>query len=89
MSEPKTVKIGKNITWRKIAGRMVILNQKSGNHVVLNEMGMLIWDKITRGTSVSDIIDTIAEEYYAGREKVAHDVGRYLGNLEKGNFISL
>jgi hypothetical protein len=89
MSKGKLIKINKNIVWRNIAERMVILNKKNDNRYVLNEIGLRVWEYITNKKLLLDAIDVIAQDYSVDRARIASDVDRFLQNLEREGIISV
>ena len=89
MPKGRLVRIGKNIIWKKIANKIVILNNKNKDHYVLNETGILIWKHMTSGKSLNDTIEKISKEYSVNKEKTAKDIVRFLKDLEKEKIIFL
>jgi len=89
MPKGKSIKIRKNISWKKIANKTVILNRENENHYVLNSIGVTIWKHIVSGKSLSEVIDQLSEEYSVARDRIAVDLDSFLKNLEKENIISV
>ena len=89
MCKVKSIKIDKNIIWRKIAKKTVILNNKNSNRYILNGIGMILWDYIADYKSLHEAIDAISKEYSVSKNRICHDVDLFIQNLEKEGIISV
>ena len=83
------IRLSPQITWRKVDRRIVVLNNETQNHYLLNELGGKIWKAITSGKSLQQTIRSIAREYAVSHERAERDVSTFLAGLEAENIISL
>ena len=54
----------------------------------LNDVAGRIWDLVDGRRSVDEIVETIHREYAVDRERAAHDVRSFLGQLEEARLVS-
>ena len=55
--------------------------------VKLNETGELMWEKLTKGATREELIDTVLETYEIDEETAAKDVDRFIETLKKPGII--
>jgi hypothetical protein len=70
-----------DVVFRDLDGEAVILDLESGTYFGLNEVGTRVWLLVGDGRSEAEIVDALAAEYDAGRETIARDVAKLLGEL--------
>ena len=86
------MKIKNGFVIREIAGQSVVVAlgeaSRSFNGIIkLNETGRVIWDKLTVGAEVSDIVDAILAEYEVDKNTVEKDVCAFISTLEENNIL--
>jgi hypothetical protein len=70
-----------DVVFRDLDGEAVILDLESGTYFGLNEVGTRVWLLVGDGRSESEIVEALVAEYDAGRETIARDVAKLLGEL--------
>lgn len=70
-----------DVVFRDLDGEAVILDLESGTYFGLNEVGTRVWQLVGEGRSEAEIVGTLARDYDATREVIAHDVARLLEQL--------
>jgi len=66
---------------------IVLLDVSSGKIFHSNPVGSRVWIKLQEGSPVSKIVDEIASEFNAPRERVEPDVQEYIQSLRTSGLI--
>lgn len=72
----------KNVFARQEQNETVIVIPDRGKAEVVNELGGFIWDNITGGQSVSQIVQAICAVYPVDEEDASKDAIHFLKSLE-------
>jgi hypothetical protein len=72
-----------------LGGEAVILNLKTGVYHGLNEVGAKIWNLIQQPSSVSDIKQTLLQEYEVEPQQCDRDLLELLENLKSAGLIDV
>jgi hypothetical protein len=81
LSARSTVVAAKEQAFCSLAEEAVILDLKAGVYYSLNEVGARVWYLIQEPKSVSQIADTIQQEFDVDAERCERDVVRLLQDL--------
>lgn len=76
-----------NVVFRDLDGEAVILDLESGTYFGLNDVGTRVWHLVGAGCREAEIVDTVAAEYEADRETIAHDVTKLLEALRSQRLV--
>jgi len=80
--DPASVlKPARDIRWRRIDGEAVVIRQRAGEVLVMNEVAARILDLADGRTPVSAWIEILAQEYDADREALERDVLAFTAEL--------
>ena len=78
----------REVRYTKALDEGVVLRQKSGEVLVLNDVGLKVLELIGAGTSsLDDIVDAIQEYYEIDRSTALSDIAAYLDELESAGVI--
>ena len=72
---------------RQVGDETVILDLASGTYFGLDPVGARIWQLMAEGKSLSDICDTMLEEYDVTRDALEHDVIELARGLDAQGLI--
>lgn len=73
----------------RVGDRVVLYHRESGNGVVLNPSGSMVWDELRSPRSVDDIINTLAARHPSvEKERVTRDVVGYVDSLREQNLLT-
>ena len=82
-----------DLVTRSITGETIIVPVRG--HVgdmdaiyTLNEIGTVVWELLDGKTTVSQIIDTISNEYEVARTETEADIIELIGSLEAAGLIT-
>ncbi|MBI5200364.1 MAG: PqqD family protein [Elusimicrobia bacterium] len=75
------------IAWRKVADEAVILNTETAAYYSLDGAGLRIWELLSEGRSIEEIVGTLADEYDASSEVLRRDALDLLSNLRKEKIV--
>ncbi len=73
----------------RVGDRLVLYHRDSGNGVVLNPSGSVVWDELRSAKTIDDLIDTLSARYPAiARQRVSSDVLGYVDSLCQQNLLT-
>jgi hypothetical protein len=72
-----------------LAGESVILNLKSSTYFGLNEVGSRIWQLIQEPKTVSDVCESILEEYEVDTQTCEAEVQALLADLLAAQLVEI
>jgi len=73
--------------FREIDGQVITLNLHSGVYFAMNEVGTRIWHLLMGGTSKSDIVNAIKNEYDVPIVQLNKDLDSFLMELQESDLI--
>jgi len=82
-------KINKDIAHEIIDGEAVIVNLKSGNYYSLDKTGAALWNFVTNGFHVFEIIEELAQRYEGSMAEIEASVSQLLVDMEKEGLITM
>ena len=59
----------------------VLLDMRTGEYFLLNEVGSRAWKALSEGGEVDDALRAILDEYEAPEQQVSHDLDGFLSDL--------
>jgi hypothetical protein len=65
----------------------VFLHSKTGVVYSCNPVGAKLWSGVRSGRPVREMAAELAREYSVSAEVVAHDAGRFIGELESAGIL--
>ena len=86
------MKIKNGFVVRSIAGESVVValgeSSKNFNGIIkLNDTGRFIWDKLSQGTEMEELVEAILSEYEIDRETAEADARVFVDTLMGANII--
>lgn len=84
-----TIKIPEAVGWEILdeSSTYVVLNTENGSLFKLQGIEAQIWESITLGYLVDDIIDEIVEDYEIARSQAQEDIFSFIGRLETHGLV--
>lgn len=80
---------GRDCLSTQIDGQVVLMSVSSGVYGGLDQIGSRIWQKIETPQSVRALVDELAAEYQAPRDKVEADVIAFLRELNEKHMVQV
>lgn len=77
----------KDIVASDIDGEIVMISIENGAYYGLDAIGSRIWELIKTPCKVSDLIESLMEEFDTDRPTCEKDVLKFLNDLQKNNVI--
>ncbi|OPZ44158.1 MAG: Coenzyme PQQ synthesis protein D [Euryarchaeota archaeon ADurb.BinA087] len=83
-----------NIVAREIEGELIIVPLVSGIGDIddelfsVNETGKVIWDRLDGKTSLTQVVQLLADQYSVSRQEMEQDVRGFVGELLKRKMIT-
>jgi hypothetical protein len=81
------MRLSPDVVFRDLEGEAVILDLASGRYFGLNAVGTRIWTLLDQGTSIEEIVRTVAEEYDADADEIDRDVKALIEDLSSRGLI--
>jgi hypothetical protein len=80
-------RIAPGIAHREVAGQTLLLGPGSAVLFTLNDTGQLVWRRLQRRRTVSEIVDAVGRAFGVSRERAVRDVRAFLDVLEAHGFV--
>jgi hypothetical protein len=65
----------------EISGRLVLMNATKGNHVILDDIGNQIWQRLQRSRTVAELCEDLQGLYDVDRPVLERDVITFLESM--------
>ena len=72
---------------KEVGGELVLLDLEDGSFLVARGTGPRVWDLVSSGTGVQEIVRTVAARYGKSPEEVRVDVERFVEDLIERGFL--
>jgi hypothetical protein len=72
---------------RDVDGELVILDIPSGRFFGLNDVGKVIWDRLTEDSSFEQLIDAVVANYEVDRDQATDDVTDLIAQLVDAGLV--
>ncbi len=73
----------------RVGDRIVLYHRDSGNGVVLNPSGSVVWDELRSPKTIDDLIERLSARHPAvERQRVSSDVLGYVDSLRQQNLLA-
>lgn len=78
-----------NVPWKKLGGKVMLLELNTGNYFALNEIGSFIWDCIEEEKPASKILHAVMERYDVSSEKANAGILTFVESLKENRLIEI
>jgi hypothetical protein len=85
----KYISKGKDIKYKELDSKSVLLNLETGRYYTLNRVGTFIWDLIDGETNTNAIVDKVIDRFSVERDEASNDVKALLKSLREEGLIDL
>jgi hypothetical protein len=72
---------------REVDAETVLLDLASGRYFDLDDTGSWVWRRLAAGARLGEVVDELAAEYDAPRERLAADVVAFVAELERERLV--
>ena len=69
------------VEWREIEGEIVALEVESSTYIAANRTGAILWQRLTEGTTPSELVDELTTRYEVETAQARTDVAGFLAAL--------
>ena len=80
---PVSFKVASSIRYRIIDDEAVVVRQREGDVVVLNQVAARVLELVGANLSPDEMVAALVEEYEADEETIRADVERFLAELQE------
>ena len=87
LSTTSRVRVTSDQVSSELGKEVVILQVKNGVYYGLDEVGVLIWQKLQEGCSVADIVASVIREFDVGAQQCEQDVLRILAEMMDAQLV--
>ena len=74
-----------DVSWRSIEGQAVLVHNRLGEIMVLNEVGTFIWERLEDGTE--EVSEAVAAEFAVEPEVARQDFEDFIQELLESNAL--
>jgi len=78
----------KNAAYRVIDGEAVVVNCRTAEVTVLNEVGSFIWEAISEPLALEDLVKRVAENFEVAAQEALEDTSRFLKDLADAGLLA-
>ena len=86
------MKIKEGFILRTVAGETVVLPSGRVNNfdmmITLNDTGRVLWERLTEGAEVSDLVDALLQEYDVDRETAEKSAEAFVNRMKELDFLA-
>lgn len=87
MDRTTSISFKKKLDVTDLAGEKVMIDFSSGKYFMIKGVGNDIWDLISDGITVGEIIDKLLQEYDVTEDVCEKEVISFLNKMEEYEFI--
>ncbi len=84
-----TFRAADHVVAKLVGEELVLLDYEGEVYYGLDPVGARIWELLTAGRTLGEIIDTLLAEYDVTRDQLAADVERVVGELESNGLVKV
>lgn len=89
MERTATIKVLKKLNVTDLSGEKVMVDFEQGKYFMIKGVGNDIWDMLTDGITVEQIIGNLLAEYEVSEEVCEQEVLKFLNSLEEIGIIGV
>jgi len=87
MERTTTIKVLKQLNVTDLSGEKVMVDFEQGKYFMIKGVGNDIWDMLTDGITVEQIVQKLLEEYDVTEEVCVEETLKFLNSLENIGII--
>jgi hypothetical protein len=84
-SEPR-YRVAAHVETRRVAGTTIV-TEHDGTYFELDPVGSTIWEAVSTGIRMDDLVDRVAVEFGVDRDTAASDLAEFLARLSERGLI--
>ncbi|HVA66132.1 MAG TPA: PqqD family protein [Elusimicrobiota bacterium] len=88
-NESVKYKHAERAAWRQVDKEAVILDLESSEYFSLNEVGVVIWEKVGEGADLDAIVEAVCAEFDVDEAKAKKDATTLIGDLVKKKLLEV
>lgn len=85
---PERYQASTQISWRRVAAEIVILDLKTSDYFSLNETAALAWERLLEGASVEEAAESLSRRYKTDPDDAVKHVRALVQKLLKANALT-
>ena len=70
-----------NVTWRQVDKDAVILDLDTSNYFSLNEVGVLVWERLGDGATIAEVCEEVCKLYDVPPKDALRDIEKLVAAL--------
>lgn len=76
-----------HVVARELEGELVVLNLETGLYFGLDEVGVVIWERLTDGDTLEGATAAVVERYDVDRERAETDIVALVEKLREASLV--
>ena len=89
MESEKTIVIPPHVMSRQVGDETVILDLASGMYFGLNPVGARVWQLLSSGSALADIVTTLVDEFDVAEDQLQKDVDTLINELVTRGLVEM
>lgn len=73
--------------WQEVGEEVIVLDVSSATYFSLNGSGKLLWQKLDKGASVGELVETLVEAYAISRDQAEVDAATFIRSLVDSGLV--
>jgi hypothetical protein len=86
-ADSSDIRLCADVRYQQVVDEGIVLRQKTGEVLVLNEVGARVLTLLDKGLAVPEILERLAAEFGADAKHLAADVAAFLVELRSAGII--
>jgi len=80
---------GREVVYKEIESKSVLLNLENGSYYTLNKTGTFIWSLLDGKTTVNQLIEPLTQSFDVTKDEASKDIFSLIADLENEGLIHL
>jgi Coenzyme PQQ synthesis protein D (PqqD) len=88
-SSDSRIQINEQVLFQQLEAEAVLLNLKTGIYFGLDAVGARVWELLKHHRQVSEVIESVVDEFEVTEKRCSEDVFRFIAELEENGLITV
>jgi hypothetical protein len=86
-TDPRTFHAAADVICTRQDDAMVLLDLRRGTYYTLNELGWRIWEQVSAGVSLADVVRILRQAYDVPADTFGSDVATFVEQLQRAALV--
>jgi Coenzyme PQQ synthesis protein D (PqqD) len=76
-----------HMTWRRLGDSVIVLDLNNSTYLSLNGTGVVIWEQLVRGTTISAIVRSVTDQFDVEPAVAELDINLFVEDIRSRGFL--